>query len=154
MTGTLIMMMTPARPAAVNKMWVSHLFITRGSNLFDANRSVNFSEFTVKPNEEHILLTDLHAPPPSGNSTPVKYDASLPRLRLCYKIHLKRQDLILKVGKEVPLSLLLKTSCLAITSLPLMVERRDEMLAQLFPPNFTRKRRAPLPPVSTPKKML
>ena len=97
MDGT--MTMTVPSEARKKQTWV-HLFISKGTDPFDAGRCVNFAEFTVNPGEEHLLLTDLHSLNAIMKNQLITFDPSLPRLRLCYQIKVNQPDVALTVGQQ------------------------------------------------------
>ena len=140
MDGT--MTMTVPSEARKKQTWV-HLFISKGTDPFDAGRCVNFAEFTVNPGEEHLVLTDLHSLNAIMKNQLITFDPSLSRLRLCYQIQVNQPDVALTVGRGTPLSLLLKAGCLLANPRSVTPQHREELIAQLFA--LPKKRPAPEP---------
>jgi hypothetical protein len=105
-------------PTAPVKLMRVHRFITsqQAGEMFDTLLCSD-SEFIVRPNEEHMLLTDMGAVMAVIEAQQLQLDAGQPCLQLCYSIGLKGQDMKLTVDRATPLSLLLSMDCLPLSVL-------------------------------------
>ena len=103
-----------------------HVFLTESGDNFNSSQCFNNSQFILNPNQECLLITNLMAISvkldTENMQAPLQFDHSS-QLRLCYSISIKHPGMALIVGEKTPLSLLLKTGCVAAH--PFCVTRDD-----------------------------
>jgi len=112
------------------KLMRVHQFITsqQASETFDTLHCSD-SEFIVRPNEEHMLLTDMGAfMAVIEDQQQLQLDAGQPCLQLCYSIGLKGQGIKLIVNRATPLSLLLSMDCLNVVPFAVTHEQKIKLL--------------------------
>jgi hypothetical protein len=116
-------------PTAPVKLMRVHRFITsqQAGEMFDTLLCSD-SEFIVRPNEEHMLLTDMGAVMAVIEAQQLQLDAGQPCLQLCYSIGLKGQDMKLTVDRATPLSLLLSMDCLNVVPFVVTREQTKKLL--------------------------
>ena len=99
------------------------------SEHFDPEQCVSQTEFTVNPNEEHVLLIANAGRITSvklGDPRRIRNDDQQPSRSLAYSICMKQPDMSLTVGLRTPLSLLLKSGYLNIV--PFFVTHDEYMV--------------------------
>jgi len=111
---------TPAAAAAAKPVQKIHLFTCKAMvGLLDSDHSINQEEFTVRRNEEHLLIDATHHQHAAANIFPGRVNSDgqvLPKIphpggHLCYKMSVvnitETKDIEWIVGAETPLSWLL-----------------------------------------------
>jgi hypothetical protein len=119
-----------APPTVPVKLMRVHRFITsqQAGETFDTLHCSD-SEFIVRPNEEHMLLTDMGAfMAVIEDQQQLQLDAGQPCLQLCYSIGLKGQGIKLIVNRATPLSLLLSMDCLNVVPFAVTHEQKIKLL--------------------------
>jgi len=111
-----------------------HHYVSVSSNCqFDAGRCRTPGRYMILPDEEHILITDLDNISVATanrfeNRNVLSINPNEPMLRLVYGIRLKARDMTLNIGKDTPLSMILRSGCLSITPKALTRDELNKML--------------------------
>ena len=114
--GSIMLTMKKAEVKAPMKRQPRVLFMC-WSRHFDPEQCMNDTEFTVNPNEEHVLLISNLGKIPTmtvGAAHQLLIDKQQAGHFFGYSINLKQMDMTLTVGPRTPLSLLLSSGYFTI----------------------------------------
>jgi len=136
--GTLTMMAVagPTTPVTKRSQLVHRFTSLNTSFVFDAKKCFNPEPFVIRPNENHVLLTD--APPIyrallNKDDVQAPFKAVLPALQSNFNIQLKEQGVAISVGRNTPLALVLNSGCFTVTHLAATAEQVNHVLTQPEP---------------------
>ena len=116
-----------------------HMYVSERSGIDNMwNQCTNVAEFTLKYNEEHLLMANML---PTIRQVvveedgPVKIDNHLPCVQLVFMVRVMPRNTEVTVGPDTPLSLLLDIGCLHVE--PLMLT--NTQIIQLLGPGQQQK---------------
>ena len=94
----------------------------------------NVGEFTLRHNEEHLVVTDLmpnihQVVLNDDDDAPLQIDTLQSPCHLGYRLRVTARNTVVTVGSDTPLSLLLDLSCLQVDTLMLSISQMIQLLS-------------------------